>query len=74
MNNDLNDSRIIHLIEEAVREDLGMGDVTTGAIVPSGLIGRGDIRAKEDGVIAGLETGADSLGHAVAAAMRTRLE
>jgi len=30
--------------------------------------------ADQRGVIAGLETGADSLGHAVAAAMRTRLE
>lgn len=36
-------------------EDLGMGDITTDAIVPAGDRGLGEIRIKEGGVIAGVE-------------------
>ncbi len=48
------DSRVTRLIEEAILEDLGVGDITTDGIVSHELPGRGDILVKEPGVIAGL--------------------
>src|SRR5712692_6033200 len=51
----LNDSKISRLIEEALVEDIGLGDITTEAIVPTDTPGRGDILIKTRGVIAGLE-------------------
>ena len=51
----LNDSKISRLIEEALVEDIGLGDITTEAIIPTDTLGRGDILVKTRGVIAGLE-------------------
>ncbi|HEY70293.1 MAG TPA: carboxylating nicotinate-nucleotide diphosphorylase [Anaerolineae bacterium] len=47
--------KILECIERALQEDIGKGDVTSGAIVPpdAGMSGR--IIAKQDGVIAGLD-------------------
>ena len=42
------------LIEEALKEDVGEGDITTEAIVPLGLIAEGVFVAKEEGVVCGL--------------------
>lgn len=42
-------------IRQALAEDIGPGDVTTDAIVPPDLKIRGEIIAKETGVIAGLD-------------------
>lgn len=50
----LGEGRMSALIEEAIREDLGMGDITTDAVVAAEAVGRGDFLAKEDGIIAGL--------------------
>jgi len=55
MNDEIMDSRLSHLIEDAILEDVGMGDITTESTVPSDLLGHGDVRVKESGVIAGLE-------------------
>lgn len=55
MSNLINNSRLTHLIEEAILEDVGMGDVTTDSIISSDMLGHGEIRVKESGVIAGLE-------------------
>lgn len=54
----LHDSRISRVIELALMEDVGMGDVTSDAILPDGRLGRGDLLCKEAGVIAGLEVAA----------------
>jgi nicotinate-nucleotide pyrophosphorylase (carboxylating) len=43
------------LIERAVAEDLGDGDLTTRAVVPEGTRARAMIRQKEPGVVAGLD-------------------
>jgi nicotinate-nucleotide pyrophosphorylase (carboxylating) len=43
------------LIERALAEDLGDGDLTTRAVVPEGAQARALIRQKEPGVIAGLD-------------------
>src|ERR1051325_11298384 len=40
---------------DCIRGDLGIGDITTDAIVPGDERGLGEIRAKESGVIAGVE-------------------
>ena len=46
------------LIEAALAEDIGAGDVTTHAVIPADMTCRGKIVCKEDGVIAGLSVAA----------------
>lgn len=43
------------VIQRALAEDIGPGDATTNSIVPSGATMRGQIIAKQDGIIAGLD-------------------
>jgi len=50
----ISDGKIARLIEEALLEDIGIGDVTTDLIVPPNLVGKGEIIVKESGVLAGL--------------------
>lgn len=47
--------RVDHLIELALEEDAGLGDVTSRAIFPAGHRARGFIDAKQDLVLCGLE-------------------
>jgi nicotinate-nucleotide pyrophosphorylase (carboxylating) len=54
----LNDSRISRIVELALIEDIGLGDITTDAIVPDSLHGTGGFMCKQDGVVAGLEIAA----------------
>ncbi len=54
-NSIVHDSRIGRLIELALLEDVGMGDVTTEAIVPEEGLGGAVFLCKEDGIVAGLE-------------------
>lgn len=49
-----NELLLNHLIERALTEDIGTGDVTTGSIVPPDYTTIGLIQAKEPGVVAGL--------------------
>lgn len=51
----LDNSQILHLIQLAISEDLGPGDITTNSILKSNLIGQAVIKVKQDGIIAGLE-------------------
>ena len=46
--------RIDSLIQAALAEDVGAGDVTTDALVPMDMTCRGKIVCKQDGVVAGL--------------------
>jgi len=48
-------SEIGTCLRRALEEDVGSGDVTTAAIVPAGAVLRGNIVAKQAGVIAGLD-------------------
>ncbi len=48
------DEELKELIQRALQEDIGGGDVTTNAIIPSEMQVRGEFIAKADGVIAGL--------------------
>jgi nicotinate-nucleotide pyrophosphorylase (carboxylating) len=54
-NNLLNDSRIARLIELALMEDIGMGDLTSDSAVDESALSRGEMLCKQGGVIAGLE-------------------
>ena len=46
---------ILAIIRAALAEDIGPGDATTNSIVPTEAVMRGQIIAKQDGVIAGLD-------------------
>jgi nicotinate-nucleotide pyrophosphorylase (carboxylating) len=46
------------LIDLALEEDLGPGDVTTQTLIPTGLMGEAQIRAKETLMVAGLPVAA----------------
>jgi nicotinate-nucleotide pyrophosphorylase (carboxylating) len=48
-------SQIEEIIDLALAEDLGKGDVTTEALIPSDQQGTGFIVAKEEGILAGIE-------------------
>jgi nicotinate-nucleotide pyrophosphorylase (carboxylating) len=49
----------ISLIKTALAEDVGPGDITTGALGLGGRRARAVVKTKEDGVIAGLHVAAD---------------
>jgi len=48
-------NEILDCIRRALTEDIGTGDATTDAIVPPDATMRGQIIAKQDGIIAGLD-------------------
>ena len=48
------------LIDLALREDIGAGDVTSAYFVPEGKQSESYIYAKADGVLAGLEVAAEA--------------
>ncbi|MGA2624707.1 MAG: carboxylating nicotinate-nucleotide diphosphorylase [Bacteroidota bacterium] len=54
----LRSNKVSRIVEEAIIEDLGMGDITTDAIIASETMGCAEILVKESGVIAGLEVAA----------------
>jgi nicotinate-nucleotide pyrophosphorylase (carboxylating) len=54
---DLN--HISDIVKEALKEDIGKGDITTSSIVPASMKSKAIIIAKEEGVIAGLDIARD---------------
>lgn len=54
----LHDSRVGRMVELALMEDIGMGDVTGEATLTDTLFARGHILCKDDGIVAGLEVAA----------------
>jgi len=51
----LHDSKISRLIEQALQEDIGFGDVTSESIISEEQLGRADVQAKENGIVSGVE-------------------
>jgi len=49
---------ILETIQRAMAEDIGTGDVTTNSIIPENAQMRGQIIAKQEGVVAGLDVAA----------------
>ncbi len=54
MNFKFEPEKINALIQLAIKEDIGIGDITTENLIPDSLIAEGAFIAKESGVIAGL--------------------
>ena len=52
---EMNDLLLAEIVERALREDLGFGDITTDRIVPADQSARGLIQSKDNGVLAGIE-------------------
>lgn len=55
MNNSLDTKQFETIIDCAIKEDIGTGDITTDNIIPDGCNVTGRFIAKENGVIAGLQ-------------------
>jgi nicotinate-nucleotide pyrophosphorylase (carboxylating) len=54
-NNYLNDSRIGRLIEQALFEDIGFGDITSESLIPEEQLGKAEFIVKENGIISGID-------------------
>lgn len=50
-----NDDKLIHLIKEALKEDIGNGDHSTIGCIPPGKKGKAILHIKEDGILAGMD-------------------
>jgi nicotinate-nucleotide pyrophosphorylase (carboxylating) len=50
----LNELKLDNIIKMAIEEDLGYGDITTDNLIEEERSGKGVIRSKEEGIIAGL--------------------
>ena len=51
----INKLQIKEIVDRALAEDLGKGDVTTEALIPGDQQGTGFIMTKEEGILAGIE-------------------
>lgn len=49
-----NEKLVEKIIDRAIEEDIGTGDITSDFLLPPAKIGMGCIQAKEDGIVAGL--------------------
>ena len=47
------EDQLYEIVDLALREDLGRGDITTDALIPTGIDGEASILIKSDGVLAG---------------------
>jgi nicotinate-nucleotide pyrophosphorylase (carboxylating) len=48
-------SKLNHLIQEALKEDIGKGDHTTISCIPAGKKGKAILNIKENGILAGMQ-------------------
>jgi len=49
------EKQLHHLIDEALKEDIGDGDHSTISCIPAGATGKAVLKIKEDGILAGME-------------------
>jgi nicotinate-nucleotide pyrophosphorylase (carboxylating) len=49
------DTQLLHLIDEALKEDIGDGDHSALSCIPPGVEGKAVLKIKEDGILAGLD-------------------
>ncbi|MES1214233.1 MAG: carboxylating nicotinate-nucleotide diphosphorylase [Bacteroidota bacterium] len=49
------DKQLQHLIEEALKEDIGDGDHSTLSCIPPGIIGKAVLKIKQAGILAGMQ-------------------
>ncbi len=48
------DRQVARIVEQALTEDIGFGDITTSACVPPATVARGEFLARQEGVLAGM--------------------
>jgi nicotinate-nucleotide pyrophosphorylase (carboxylating) len=58
LNRYLSNEQLDVIIDAALSEDTGHGDVTTAALIPPALAGKAEVLVKEKGVLAGIEVAA----------------
>jgi nicotinate-nucleotide pyrophosphorylase (carboxylating) len=58
MNAFLNDDNLTSVLAQALREDVGLGDITTDCTVPADLQGQGILLAKANGILSGIDVAA----------------
>jgi len=49
------DNKLFHLIDEALKEDIGDGDHSTLSCIPADAKGKAVLKIKQDGILAGME-------------------
>jgi nicotinate-nucleotide pyrophosphorylase (carboxylating) len=49
------DEQLHHLVDEALKEDIGDGDHSTLSSIPSGAKGKAILKIKQDGILAGMQ-------------------
>jgi nicotinate-nucleotide pyrophosphorylase (carboxylating) len=49
------ETQLHHLVDEALKEDIGDGDHSTLASIPAGVKGKALLKIKEDGILAGMD-------------------
>jgi nicotinate-nucleotide pyrophosphorylase (carboxylating) len=49
------EDQLQHLVDEALKEDVGDGDHSTLASIPAGIRGKAVLKIKEDGILAGMQ-------------------
>ncbi|HEX5654776.1 MAG TPA: carboxylating nicotinate-nucleotide diphosphorylase [Chitinophagaceae bacterium] len=49
------EDQLQHLVDEALKEDVGDGDHSTLASIPAGIRGKALLKIKEDGILAGMQ-------------------
>jgi len=60
---EISESRLSTFISLALQEDIGTGDHSTLAVIPSGVRGEMALLVKEDGILAGMQVAAAILSH-----------
>ncbi|OGO23625.1 MAG: nicotinate-nucleotide diphosphorylase (carboxylating) [Chloroflexi bacterium RBG_16_50_9] len=55
LSDDLSEQQLDRIVDNALDEDTGRGDITSEALLPPGLSGRASLLAKAPGVLAGIE-------------------
>jgi nicotinate-nucleotide pyrophosphorylase (carboxylating) len=54
MSNEIFDEKLIHLVTEALAEDIGDGDHSTLSCIPADSMGKAVLKIKQDGILAGV--------------------
>ncbi len=60
---EISESRLSAFISLALQEDIGSGDHSTLAVIPTGVRGQMELLIKEDGILAGMQVAAAILSH-----------
>ena len=65
------DEQLQHLIEEALKEDIGDGDHSSLSCIPAGTKGKAVLKIKENGILAGMQVAEKIFHHAETSAVFT---